>query len=185
MANLTLNDQLTNFLLYTTPNSEIRVEITMHNETVWLPQKEIAKLFNVNVPAISKHLKNIFESGELEENSVVSILETTASDGKKYSVNHYNLDAILSIGYRVNSLKATQFRIWATKILKELGLIEQWGSGIARIKKSCLDIGLDEPKVEEMNDFVYVEFFRPIVSESVGEVSETTDYDRIVPNMTE
>jgi hypothetical protein len=119
MANLTSNDQLTNFLLYTTPNSEIRVEITMHNETVWLPQKEIAKLFNVNVPAISKHLKNIFESGELEENSVVSILETTASDGKKYSVNHYNLDAILSIGYRVNSLKATQFRIWATKILKE------------------------------------------------------------------
>jgi len=119
MANLTQKDQLSNFLLYTTPNSEIRVEITMHNETVWLPQKEIAKLFDVNVPAISKHLKNIFESGELEENSVVSILETTANDGKKYSVNHYNLDAILSIGYRVNSLKATQFRIWATKILKE------------------------------------------------------------------
>ena len=116
---ITQKDQLTNFLLYTTPNSEIRVEITMHNETVWLPQKEIAKLFDVNVPAISKHLKNIFESGELEENSVVSILETTANDGKKYSVNHYNLDAILSIGYRVNSLKATQFRIWATKILKE------------------------------------------------------------------
>jgi len=119
MNELTPKDQLTNFLLYTTPNSEIRVEITMHNETVWLPQKEIAKLFDVNVPAISKHLKNIFESGELEENSVVSILETTANDGKKYSVNHYNLDAILSIGYRVNSLKATQFRIWATKILKE------------------------------------------------------------------
>jgi ATP-dependent DNA helicase RecG len=70
-------------------------------------------------------------------------------------------------------------------VFKELGLIEQWGSGIARIKKSCLDIGLDEPKIEEMNDFVDVEFFRPIVSESVGEVSETTDYDRIVPNMTE
>jgi len=119
MNELTQKDQLSNFLLYSTPNSEVRVEITMHSETVWLPQKEIAKLFDVNVPAISKHLKNIFESGELEENSVVSILETTANDGKKYSVNHYNLDAILSIGYRVNSLKATQFRIWATKILKE------------------------------------------------------------------
>ena len=119
MNELPPKDQLSNFLLYSTPNSEVRVEITMHSETVWLPQKEIAKLFDVNVPAISKHLKNIFESGELEENSVVSILEITANDGKKYSVNHYNLDAILSIGYRVNSLKATQFRIWATKILKE------------------------------------------------------------------
>jgi hypothetical protein len=91
----------------------------MHNETVWLPQKDIAELFDVNVPAISKHLKNIFECGELEENSVVSILETTANDGKNYQTKYYNLDAILSVGYRVNSLKATHFRIWATKILKE------------------------------------------------------------------
>jgi len=119
MNELTQKDQLTNFLLYTTPNSEIRVEITMHNETVWLPQKEIAKLFYVQRPAVTKHLKNIFESGELEENSVSSILEHTAEDGKKYQTKFYNLDAILSVGYRVNSLKATQFRIWATKILKE------------------------------------------------------------------
>ena len=119
MNELTQKDQLTNFLLYTTPNSEIRVEITMHNETVWLPQKEIAKLFDVQRPAVTKHLRNIFESGELEENSVSSILEHTANDGKKYQTKFYNLDAILSVGYRVNSLKATQFRIWATKILKE------------------------------------------------------------------
>jgi len=119
MHKLTLKDELTNFLLYTTPNSEIKVETYMHNETVWLPQKDIAELFDVNVPAISKHLKNIFECGELEENSVVSILETTANDGKNYQTKYYNLDAILSVGYRVNSLKATHFRIWATKILKE------------------------------------------------------------------
>ena len=119
MHKLTLKDELTNFLLYTTPNSEIKVETYMHNETVWLPQKAIAELFGVQRPAITKHLKNIFESGELEENSVCSILEHTAEDGKKYQTKYYNLDAILSVGYRVNSLKATQFRIWATKILKE------------------------------------------------------------------
>ena len=119
MHKLTPKDELTNFLLYTTPNSEIKVETYMHNETVWLPQKAIAELFDVKVPAISKHLKNIFENGELEENSVVSILETTANDGKRYQIKYYNLDAILSVGYRVNSLKATHFRIWATKILKE------------------------------------------------------------------
>ena len=115
---VTTQDELTEFLLYTTPNNDVKVEIYLHNETVWLPQKRMAELFGVNVPAISKHLKNIFESGELEENSVVSILETTAEDGKKYQTNYYNLDAILSVGYRVNSSQATQFRIWATKILK-------------------------------------------------------------------
>jgi len=116
---LTTKDELTDFLLYTTPNSEIKVEIYMHNETLWLPQKRIAELFGVQRPAITKHLKNIFQSGELEENSVSSILEHTAEDGKNYQTKYYNLDAILSIGYRVNSSKATQFRIWATKTLKE------------------------------------------------------------------
>ena len=116
---LTLKDELTEFLLYTTPNSEIKVETYLHNESLWLPQKRMAELFAVNVPAISKHLKNIFEDGELEEKAVVSILETTAEDGKNYKTKFYNLDAILSVGYRVNSSKATQFRIWATKILKE------------------------------------------------------------------
>ncbi|HIP44939.1 MAG TPA: cell filamentation protein Fic [Sulfurospirillum arcachonense] len=119
MSNLTIKDELTEFLLYTTPNSDIKVEIYMHDETVWLPQKAISELFGVQRPAITKHLKNIFESGELKEKSVSSILEHTAEDGKKYNTKFYNLDAILSVGYRVNSSKATQFRIWATKILKE------------------------------------------------------------------
>ncbi len=116
---LSTQDELTEFLLYTTPNSEVKVEIFVNDETVWLPQKKMAELFGVQRPAITKHLKNIFDSGELEENSVSSILEHTAKDGKTYQTKHYNLDAILSVGYRVNSSQATQFRIWATKILKE------------------------------------------------------------------
>jgi hypothetical protein len=119
MNNLTLKDSLTEFLLYTTPNSDVKVEIFLHNESVWLPQKRMAELFGVQRPVITKHLKNIFDSGELDENSVSSILEHTAQDGKAYQTKYYNLDAILSVGYRVNSAQATQFRIWATKVLKE------------------------------------------------------------------
>ncbi len=119
MNNLTIKDELTDFLLYTTPNSDIKVETYLHNETLWLPQKRVAELFGVQRPAVTKHLKNIFESGELQEDSVSSILEHTAKDGKNYQTKYYNLDAILSVGYRVNSSKATQFRIWATKILRE------------------------------------------------------------------
>ena len=115
MNKLSIKDELTDFLLYTDPNGNVKIEVYLHNETIWLPQKAIAQLFGVNVPAISKHLKNIFESGELNENSVVSILETTASDNKNYKIRYFNLDAIVSVGYRVNSLQATQFRIWATK----------------------------------------------------------------------
>jgi len=116
---LTLKDELTEFLLYTTPSHDVKVEIFIHDETVWLPQKRMAELFGVQRPAITKHLKNIFDSGELEEEAVSSILEHTAEDGKKYQTKYYNLDAILSVGYRVNSSQATQFRIWATKVLKE------------------------------------------------------------------
>ena len=102
MENVTLQDELTEFLLYTTPSSDVKVEIFMHNETVWLPQKRMAELFGVQRPAITKHLKNIFECGELEEDSVSSILEHTAEDGKNYQTKYYNLDAILSVGYRVS-----------------------------------------------------------------------------------
>ena len=113
------NNSFTEFLLYTTPNGKVKVEIFLRNENIWLTQDKIALLFGVQRPAISKHLKNIFESGELNENSVSSILEHTAKDGKKYKTIFYNLDAILSVGYRVNSTQATRFRIWATERLKE------------------------------------------------------------------
>ena len=111
---LSSKDELTEFLLYTTPNADIKIEVFFHNENVWLTQKRMSELFNVGIPAINKHLKNIFESKELIEDSVISILETTASDGKRYKTKYYNLDAIIAVGYRVNSRRATQFRIWAT-----------------------------------------------------------------------
>ncbi|MCL4392964.1 virulence RhuM family protein [Patescibacteria group bacterium] len=106
-------------IFYTTPQGNIRVEALYQGETIWLTQKKMAELFDVEIPAISKHLKNIFETSELQEKSVISTLETTGPDGKKYKVKYYNLDAIIAVGYRVNSQKATHFRIWATKTLKE------------------------------------------------------------------
>jgi hypothetical protein len=107
------------FILYTGADGAIKVEVFFKDETVWLTQKALAELFAVGVPAVNKHLKNIFDSGELVENSVISILETTAADGKNYQTRFYNLDAIIAVGYRVNSYQATQFRIWATKTLRE------------------------------------------------------------------
>ena len=101
------------------PNDTIHLEVRMVNESVWLTQSQIALLFGVKQPAISKHLNNIFKSGELDENSVHSILEYTAADGKLYKTQFYNLDAILSVGYRVNSINATMFRKWANSVLKE------------------------------------------------------------------
>ena len=106
-------------LLYQTDDGKVTVDVSFENETFWMTQKAIAELFGVNVPAISKHLKNIFESGELMENSVISKMETTAVDGKNYLTSFYNLDAIIAVGYRVNSKRATKFRQWATNTLKE------------------------------------------------------------------
>jgi hypothetical protein len=107
------------FLLYTAPDGAVKVDVFFKDETVWLTQKALAELFGVKRPAVTKHLGNIFSSGELTEDSVCSILEHTAADGKTYSAKYYNLDAIIAVGYRVNSYQATQFRIWATKTLRE------------------------------------------------------------------
>jgi hypothetical protein len=106
-----------NIVIYKTKNGPELI-VKFEKETLWLTQAQIAVLFGTQRPAITKHLNNIFKSGELDENSVCSILEHTASDGKKYKTKFYNLDAIISVGYRVNSFRATQFRIWATKVLK-------------------------------------------------------------------
>jgi hypothetical protein len=125
MNKLSLQDELTDFLLYNNGNGEVRIETYLHNETLWLPQAQMAQLFGVQRPAIGKHIRSIFESGELNEKVVCSILEHTtqhgAMTGKIQNINtvFYNLDMILSVGYRVNSNKATQFRIWATQTLKE------------------------------------------------------------------
>lgn len=106
-------------IFYQGDDGNIKIEVFYHDETFWMTQKSISELFGVQRPAITKHIKNIFESGELLENSVSSILEHTAEDGKKYDTTFYNLDVIIAVGYRVNSNKATKFRIWATKVLKE------------------------------------------------------------------
>jgi hypothetical protein len=118
-SSLLPSDILSEFLFYTTPNGNVKIEIYIQNETVWLTQQKLAELFGVQRPAVTKHLLNIFQSGELNESTVCSILEHTAEDGKKYKTKFYNLDAIISVGYRVNSNQATQFRIWATERLKE------------------------------------------------------------------
>ena len=107
------------FLLYNMPDADGKVQVVINDETLWCTQKAMAQLFGVGVPAISKHLKNIFEEGELVADSVISKMETTAADGKNYTTTYYSLDAIIAVGYRVSSLKATRFRQWATKILNE------------------------------------------------------------------
>lgn len=111
--------ELNQFLLYTTPTGDVKIEVLFENESIWLTQKKMAELFDVTIPTVNEHLSNIFGSKELNENSVIRKFRTTASDDKKYETNFYNLDAILSVGYRVNSEKATQFRIWATKTLRD------------------------------------------------------------------
>ena len=106
-------------ILYQTQDGESKIEVTLANETVWLSADQMADLFQRNKSTISRHIKNVFEEGELQQNSVVAFFATTASDGKKYEVTFYNLDMIISIGYRVKSYRGVQFRIWATQVLKE------------------------------------------------------------------
>lgn len=106
-------------VIYQTPDGQTNIDVTFENDTIWLTQKQIAELFGTQRPAITKHLSNVFKTKELEEDSVCSILEHTAADGKNYKTKYYNLDVILSVGYRVNSRNATLFRIWANKVLRE------------------------------------------------------------------
>jgi hypothetical protein len=130
------------FLFYTAEDGAVKVEVLYKEETVWLTQKALAELFGVRVPAVNKHLKNIFETAELVEDSVISILETTAADGKSYKTKYYNLDAIIAVGYRVNSYQATQFRIWATRTLKEF-IIKGFVLDDERLKQGKTVFGKD------------------------------------------
>ena len=106
-------------LLYQSDNGQLKIQVRLENETVWLTQADMVELFQTTKQNISLHIKNIFDEGELEENSVVKEYLTTATDGKNYRVKYYNLDVIISVGYRVKSLRGTQFRIWATERLRE------------------------------------------------------------------
>ena len=119
---LQIRNSTAEFLVFTNQDSKNSIEVRIEDETIWLTQKLTATLFDVNVRTISEHLQNIFSSNELEKNSVIRKFRTTASDGKNYNTQFYNLDAIISVGYRVNSIRATQFRQWATKILKNYAI---------------------------------------------------------------
>ena len=123
-------------LLYRSKDGDVKVDVLAQNDTLWLTQKRMAELFAVQVPTITKHLKNIFATKELEEESVISILETTATDGKTYKTRYYSLDAVIAVGYRVNSMQATQFRIWATQTLKEF-IIKGFALDSERLKKGA------------------------------------------------
>ena len=120
--NIEIRNSTAEFLIFMLEGKENGIHVMYKDETIWATQKAISQLFDVGVPAISKHFKNIFESGELLENSVISKMETTASDGKNYNTTFYNLDAIISVGYRVNSVRATQFRQWCTFVLHQFAI---------------------------------------------------------------
>lgn len=140
------------------PDESVRMEVRIEDETVWLTQAQIAELFETKRQAITKHLKNIFQSGELNENSVCSILELTASDGKSYKTKTYNLDAIISVGYRVNSKNATLFRRWASQVLKDYLLkghvINQRISNLEqRVDAKFLSYDMQLTRLDEKVDF--------------------------------
>lgn len=147
------------FLLYKTDKGDIKVDVLLQNETIWLPQSKIAELFEVKIPAISKHLKNIFESGELNEKVVVSILEITTPHGaiadktQTKPTKFYNLDVIIAVGYRVNTNRATQFRIWATAVLKEF-IIKGYTMDVERLKNPQPIFGQDyfKEQLEKIRD---------------------------------
>ena len=140
-------------IIYKNSEGNIIVDAIYKDETLWLSQKGMAKVFDVGIPAISKHLKNIFEENELDKNSVVSKMETTAADGKRYQTNYYNLDAIIAVGYRVNSKKATMFRIWANRVLKEF-IIKGYVMDDARLREPENFFGKDyfEEQLERIRD---------------------------------
>ena len=144
------------FLLYKTPNGDIKVDVLIQNKTIWMPQKKIAELFDVNVPAISKHLNNVYDCGELQKESTISIMEIVQSEGKRQvtrAVEFYNLDAIIAVGYRVNSSRATQFRIWATKVLQEF-IIKGYTMDVERLKNPQPVFGEDyfKEQLEKIRD---------------------------------
>lgn len=144
------------FLFYADDNGKVRVQVILGEETVWANQKTMGELFDVDRSVITKHLKNIFETNELNEDSVSAKIAQTALDGKNYQVKFYNLDAIIAVGYRVNSYKATQFRIWATKVLREY-LIKGFAMDDERLKQSKPLFGKDyfDELLERMREGIY------------------------------
>ncbi len=139
---LPVERQQTDFMFYSSTDGSIKVQVAVGDETVWLSQKLMGEVFAVDVRTVNEHLQNIFRSGELDESSVIRKIRITASDGKNYETNFYNLDAIISVGYRVNSYQATQFRKWATTILREY-LVKGYALNDDRLKQGNKLFGKD------------------------------------------
>lgn len=169
-----------NFLFYTAKDGAVNVEVFFKEETVWLTQKTLAGLFGVDRSVITKHLKNIFETNELEEDSVCAIYAHTALDGKTYKTKYYNLDAIIAVGYRVNSYQATQFRIWATKTLKEF-IIKGFVLDDERLKQGNRVFGKDyfDELLERIREIRASE--RRFYQKITDIYSLAIDYDRNAP----
>ena len=169
-------------IIYNTKDGETKIEVKMKNENVWLSQKQMAELFDCTVDNISLHLKNIFIEAELSENSVTEDSSVTASDGKNYLVKHYNLDAIISVGYRINSLRGTQFRIWATQKLKEYiikGFVmddERLAEG--RVKKTYFEEWEERIRKIRTSEANFYQKVRDVFSTS-ADYNPKTDYAKL------
>ncbi|MEI6886915.1 MAG: virulence RhuM family protein [bacterium] len=138
-------------VIYKTEDGQTKIDVSIDGDTIWLTQKQTAELFNVDVRTINEHLINIFKSGELDDISAIRKFRITAEDNKQYNVNHYNLDAVISLGYRVNSLRATEFRIWATKRLKEY-IIKGFAIDDDRLKQNSKKNRYFEELLERIRD---------------------------------
>lgn len=161
-------------VIYRTKDKTVQLKVKLEQETVWLNQKQIGQLFGTQRPAITKHLHNIFKASELKENSVCSILEHTAPDGKKYCTKFYNLDAVISVGYRVNSSRATQFRIWATNVLRR-HLIDGYTLNEQRLKQQTQKLNILQKAIKligSMKDRKQLEY-----KEAVGLLEVINDYN--------
>lgn len=154
-TNLQIKNSTAEFLIYKSSNWNVKIDVLIQNENIWLPQKKIAELFWVDRSVITKHLKNIFISEELDEKTVCAIFAHTADDGKNYKTNFYNLDMIIAIWYRVNSKQATNFRIWANGVLKEY-IIKWFAMDDERLKDPKNHFGKDyfEEQLERIKEIL-------------------------------
>ena len=168
-----IRNSTSEFLIFTSQAGEDSIEVRVEDETVWLTQKLMSELFGMDVRTISEHLQNIFKSGELEEDSVIRKFRITASDGKTYNTNYYNLDVIISVGYRINSIRATQFRQWATQVLGEFE-IKSYMS-----EKQHIEYKLGQPR-ERFGDVRRLKGIipKPKVPVSIEEMNLFSDYQK-------
>lgn len=176
---LAIRNSTAEFLMFTGQAGEESIEVRFENQTIWLTQKLMAELFAVTVPTINEHLKNILASGELDQLAVVRNFLTTAADSKNYKIRHYNLDAVISVGYRVNSVRATQFRQWATQVLREFA-IKGWVLDRKRLENGTF-LGEDyyERLLEEIREIRLSE--RRFYQKVTDIYSTSLDYNRDAP----